>query len=69
MESRLDPTLEEVLAAMPRKYAVVNVAAQRARQLLEGAAPAVAKQGSKPVVVALKEIAQSKVTYEVNGTE
>lgn len=54
---------------MPRKYAVVNAAAQRARQLLEGAAPAVSKPGSKPVVIALKEIAEGKVSYEVSEGE
>jgi len=46
------------------KYALVIVAAKRARQLKEGALPLVDVDSTNPVSVALEEIAAGKIRYE-----
>jgi DNA-directed RNA polymerase subunit omega len=46
------------------RYTLVMVAAKRARQLVEGAEPKVSTSASKPVTIALDEIAAGKIEYK-----
>ncbi len=50
-------TIEDCLVNVENRFALVVIAAKRARQLLEGAPPKVVSK-NKPIVVALREIAQ-----------
>jgi len=60
----IKPPLEALLDRVESKYALVIVAAKRARQLKEGALPLVDVDSSNPVTVALEEIAAGKIRYE-----
>ncbi len=50
-------TIEDCLVNVENRFALVVIAAKRARQILEGAQPKVASR-NKPIVIALREIAQ-----------
>lgn len=60
----IKPPLEALLDRVANKYALVIVAAKRARQLKEGALPLVDVESTNPVTVALEEIAAGKIRYE-----
>jgi len=50
------------------RYSLVVIAAKRARQLLEGAPRLVDIDSTKPVTVALQELAQDKLVFERTRT-
>ncbi|OYD06409.1 DNA-directed RNA polymerase subunit omega [Paludifilum halophilum] len=54
----LDPSIDHLMAKADSKYTLVILAAKRARQLLDGAAPNTESRSNKYVGVALEEIAQ-----------
>ncbi len=56
-------TVEDCLDKIPNRFALVVLAAERARQLSRGAMPGV-DCDNKPAVTALREIAESKVRFE-----
>lgn len=62
------PSIDKLLKRTDSKYALVVVAAKRARMLTEGDSPLIEKANSagisKPVSVALEEIADGKLSYE-----
>ncbi len=60
----IKPPLEALLDRVESKYALVIVAAKRARQLKEGALPLVDVDSGSPVTVALEEIAAGKIRFE-----
>ncbi len=60
----IKPPLEALLDRVENKYALVIVAAKRARQLKEGALPMVEVDSGNPVTVALEEIAAGKIHFE-----
>lgn len=53
-------TIEDCLVNVENRFALVVIAAKRARQILEGAQPKVASR-NKPIVIALREIAHGYV--------
>jgi len=61
----IKPPLEALLDRVENKYALVIVAAKRARQLKEGALPMVEVDSANPVTVALEEIAAGKIRFEM----
>ncbi len=61
----IKPPLEALLDRVSNKYALVIVAAKRARQLKDGALPMVDVDTGSPVTVALEEIAAGKIRYEM----
>jgi len=60
----IKPPLESLLDRVDNKYALVIVAAKRARQLKEGALPMVDVETANPVTIALEEIGAGKIRYE-----
>ena len=62
------PSIDVLMNKTDSKYALVVAAAKRARMLTDGAPPLV-KEGAdktqKPVSVALEEIADGKVVFEL----
>lgn len=60
----IKPPLEALLDRVDNKYALVIIAAKRARQLKEGALPLVDVESGNPVTVALEEIAAGKIRFE-----
>lgn len=55
-------TVEDCLAQVENRFALVVLAAERARQLSKGARPLL-ECDNKPAVTALREIAASKVRF------
>lgn len=60
----IKPPIEELLEQVDSKYALVIIAAKRARQIKDGVLPLVDIDSTNPVRVALEEIATSKVRVE-----
>ena len=56
-------TVEDCLEKVGNRFALVILAAERARQLSKGARPLV-RCDNKPAVTALREIAEGKVNFE-----
>lgn len=61
----IKPLLEALLDRVSNKYALVIVAAKRARQIKEGALSMVDVDTGNPVTAALEEIAAGKIRYEM----
>ena len=60
----INPSLNELLDKVDCRYTLVVEASKRARQIVDGAAPMVDVDPSKPVLVAVTEIRDGIVTYE-----
>ena len=60
----IKPSLEELLDQVDNKYALVIIAAKRARQIKEGMLPLVDIDSANPVTIALEEIATGKIRHE-----
>jgi DNA-directed RNA polymerase subunit omega len=60
----IKPSLEELLEQVDSKYALVMVAAKRARQIKDGGLPLVDVDSANPVSVALEEIATGRIRVE-----
>jgi len=58
-------TVEDCLNKVGNRFELVLLAAKRARQLAMGRDPLVEWENDKPTVVALREIAEGKITAEV----
>ena len=55
-------TVEDCLNNVDNRYDLVLLAAKRARQIAFGSEPLVKENNDKPTVLALREIAEGKVT-------
>ena len=61
-------TVEDCLHQIPNRFLLVMVATKRTKQLYKGANALVEnKSGNKKVVLSLREIAASKIEYELPG--
>ena len=56
----LKPAMNELLAQIPSRYLLVNVVAQRARQIASEAEEEGISLEDKPVSLALREVAEGK---------
>ena len=54
-------TVEDCLKRVPNRYTLVNMAANRVRQIREGSEYLVSSPKNEDVVVALREIAAGKI--------
>jgi DNA-directed RNA polymerase subunit omega len=57
-------TVEDCVEKVPNRFELVMLAAQRARNISRGEAPAVERDNDKNPVVALREIAEGKIALE-----
>ncbi len=58
------PSIDSLVKKVDNKYTLVTLAAMRARELNDGAAPLVeGAEGQKTVSIALQEIDDGKITY------
>lgn len=58
----LEPSMNKLLDQVPSRYMLVNVVAQRARQIASESEDAGTPLEDKPVSIALREVADGKVT-------
>ena len=63
----LEPPMNQLLKQVPCRYMLVNVVAQRARQVACEAEDAGIPLDDKPVTIAIREVADGKV--ELNDEE
>lgn len=57
-------TVEDCLAHVDNRFDLVLLATKRARQLANGVEPTLAWENDKPTVMALREIAEGRITSE-----
>ena len=57
----LEPPMNKLLKQVPSRYMLVNVVAQRARQVATEAENAGISLDDKPVTIAIREVAEGKV--------
>ena len=57
----LKPSIKELMRNMPSRYLLVNVAAQRAREISQAADDQRMPLDEKPVKIAINEIADSRL--------
>jgi len=57
----LEPSMNKLLDQIPSRYMLVNVVAQRARQVATEAEDAGIPLDDKPVSIAIREVAEGKV--------
>lgn len=58
-------TVEDCLDHVDNRFELVLLGSKRARQIAYGKEPMVAWENDKPTVVALREIAEGKVSYDL----
>lgn len=58
----LYPAMNDLLKEIPSRYMLVNVVAQRARQIATEAEENEISLNEKPVSIAIQEVAEGKVT-------
>ena len=58
-------TVTDCLEHVDNRFELVLVATKRARQLILGSEPMVEPENDKPTVIALREIAEGKVTADI----
>ena len=59
----IEPSLDKLMEHVNGRYFLVIVTSKRARQLTDGDRPLVKCMSSKPVTVAVNEIAAGKIIY------
>ena len=60
----LYPAMNDLLKQVPSRYMLVNVVAQRARQIASAAEESETPLDDKPVSMAIREVADGKVTIQ-----
>lgn len=58
----LYPAMNKLTAHVPNRYLLVNVVARRARQIAQEAENAGEKMNTKPVTLAIQEVADGKLS-------
>lgn len=62
--SMINPSIVSLLKKVDNRYALVVVAAKRARQLIAGDSKLTEFESNKPVTVAIHEIDEDKIEFE-----
>lgn len=60
----IHPPLDVLLSKVDSNYTLAVLGAKRAREIVNGSEPLVDCKSSKPVTIALEEIAQGKITFQ-----
>lgn len=60
----LDPPMNKLLEQIPSRYMLVNVVAQRARQIASDAEMNEISLDDKPVTLAIREVAEDKAAVQ-----
>jgi DNA-directed RNA polymerase omega subunit len=53
----------------PGTFLMVNIASQRARQLMQGAAPLIRTKSRKPAAIAIREVQKGLLPFYLAGDE
>ena len=62
-------TVEDCLVKVNNRFSLVMLVAKRAKQIMRGSFALVPAKDNKPIVMALREVAASKVWYIIDETQ
>ncbi len=63
--SMIKPSIVELLDKVESRYSLVVITSKRARQLIEGEEPLIDSVFTKPLTIAINEVNQKEITYEM----
>lgn len=63
--SMINPSVVDLLEKVHDRYSLVILTSKRARQLIEGASPQISTNSNKPLTVAINEVDQNAIEYEI----
>lgn len=63
--SMINPSVVDLLDKVHDRYSLVILTSKRARQIIDGSKPEVEVPSHKPLTIAINEIDQDKINYEV----
>lgn len=67
-DAMINPSVVDLLTKVDNRYSLIVLTSKRARQLIDGVKPLVDIDSTKPVTIAVNEVAQDKITYETVKT-
>lgn len=59
----INPSLDVLVNKVDNRYTLAVLSAKRAREIMNGSETLVSCKSTRPVTIALEEIAQKKITY------
>ena len=62
-------TIEDCLRRVPNRFMLVNLVAQRVRQIREGSEYLVSSPKNEDIVISLREVAAGRVAFVPNSEE
>ena len=63
--SMINPSVVDLLEKIHDRYSLVILTSKRARQLIEGSTPQISINSNKPLTIAINEVDQNAVEYEI----
>ncbi|MDQ0148889.1 DNA-directed RNA polymerase subunit omega [Eubacterium multiforme] len=67
--SMINPSVVELLKKVEDRYSLVIVTSKRARQIIGGSEPLIKIDSQKPLTIAINEVNEGKVGYEIPECE
>ena len=63
--SMINPSVVDLLEKVHDRYSLVMLTSKRARQIIDGSKPQVDVDSKKPLTIAISEVDQNAVEYEI----
>ena len=63
--SMINPSVVDLLEKTRDRYSLVILTSKRARQIIEGSNPHISINSNKPLTIAINEVDQNAVEYEI----
>ncbi|AGX42366.1 DNA-directed RNA polymerase subunit omega [Clostridium saccharobutylicum] len=63
--SMINPSVVDLLKKTQDRYSLVILTSKRARQIIEGSNPKVEIDSNKPLTIAINEVNENAIKYEV----
>lgn len=63
--SMINPSVVDLLKKVHDRYSLVILTSKRARQIIDGSKPQVEIDSNKPLTIAINEVDQSAVEFEI----
>lgn len=63
--SMINPSVVDLLEKTKDRYSLVILSSKRARQIIDGSSPKIAMNSKKPLTLAINEIDQDALEYDI----
>ena len=63
--SMINPSVVDLLEKIHDRYSLVMLTSKRARQIIEGSKPKIARDSNKPLTIAINEIDEDAFEFEI----